>query len=224
MISEFLKDNSWRESLKDEFSKEYFKSLSQFIEHEYCSQKVIYPSKDKIFEALNLTPLSKVKAVILGQDPYHGPDQAHGLSFSVREGTEFPPSLRNIFAELSTSLGTKVPLGGNLTNWAKEGVLLLNCILTVEKGKPGSHQKRGWEEFTDAIVKTVNDKKTSVAFVLWGKYAQDKAKGISEKHFVISSPHPSPLSSYRGFFGSQPFSKINDFLKETGQKPIDWTL
>jgi uracil-DNA glycosylase len=225
MLSQFLTDNSWKNCLSEEFSKDYFKAFSSFVENEYKTQKIIYPPRDKIFEALNLTPLPRVRAVILGQDPYHGPTQAHGLSFSVREGVRLPPSLKNIFQELADSLKVNLPLHGDLTPWAKQGVLLLNCILTVEKDKPGSHQKKGWEQFTDTIIRKINEKSQPVAFVLWGNYAQNKAKDIdNNRHLILKSPHPSPLSSYRGFFGSQPFSKINTFLEKTGQKPIDWKL
>ncbi len=216
-------DESWKEKLIDEFNKDYMSSLKKFLKSEYDKKKIIYPPAPLYFEALNKTPYDKVKVVILGQDPYHGPNQAHGLCFSVTPEVKPPPSLVNIFKELKSDLGIETPKNGCLTGWAEQGVLLLNATLTVEHSKAGSHQKKGWEEFTDQILKKVNEKKEPVVFILWGSFAQKKGAFIDDKkHLVIKSPHPSPLSSYRGFFGSRPFSKTNDFLKENKKKVIDW--
>jgi uracil-DNA glycosylase len=184
-----------------------------------------YPSKKDIFKALELTPFDKVKVVILGQDPYHGKDEANGLAFSVNRDIKIPPSLKNIYKELNSDLGIPIPNHGDLTNWSKQGVLLLNSILTVEPDKPASHRKIGWEEYTDSIIKEINDKKENIVFILWGKYAQEKGKYIDrDRHMVIESPHPSPFSARKGFFGSKPFSKCNTYLKGKGIEEIDWRL
>ncbi len=215
--------NSWKKILLPEFQKKYMKDLNSFLKSEYKSKKTIYPKPDEVFAALNFTPIEEVKVVILGQDPYHGPGQAHGLCFSVNEGIPNPPSLQNIFKERLSDLNLETPAHGNLSHWAKQGVLLLNATLTVEAHNAGSHQKKGWEEFTDVVIQTINDQVDSVVFILWGSYAQKKASFIDvKKHFVIKAPHPSPLSSYRGFFGSKPFSKTNAFLKSKGISTIHW--
>lgn len=216
-------DPSWLKKLKSEFETERMKKLKLFLAHENESGKIIYPERKNYFRALNLTPLEKVKVVILGQDPYHGPGQAQGLCFSVPEGVRFPPSLQNIFKELKTDLGKELPASGDLTRWAEQGVLLLNSVLTVEKEKAASHQKIGWEEFTDQIVSVVNENCDHVVFILWGAYAQKKAEFVElKKHLVLKSVHPSPLSSHRGFFGSKPFSQANTWLSKKGMKPIQW--
>lgn len=215
---------SWQRGLADELGKPYVRELQAFIDSEEKQAKTVYPARENRFKALELTPLEDVRVVILGQDPYHGPNQAHGLSFSVPPGEAQPPSLRNIFKELESDLGIQRPDHGNLECWARQGVLLLNAVLTVEAGHAGSHAKKGWETFTDRIIKTVSDESPHhVAFVLWGAYAQKKAQLIDQsRHLVISSAHPSPLSASRGFFGSQPFSRINEFLVKHGERPIDW--
>lgn len=215
----------WRSALKAEFEKPFMTNLRAFLKSELDKKKSIYPKPSEFFAAFNTTPLDNVKVVILGQDPYHGPGQAHGLCFSVREGIDFPPSLLNIFKELQTDVGFKIPEHGCLTQWAEQGVLLLNATLSVEAGKAGSHQKRGWEEFTDAAVRYLNEKRENLVFILWGSYAQKKGEFIdTKKHLVIKSPHPSPLSSHRGFFGSKPFSKTNAYLQKHGIKPVDWQI
>lgn len=197
----------------------------QFLENEAKSSKIIYPAQEDIFQALNSTPFSSVKVVILGQDPYHGPGQAHGLCFSVKKGVKIPPSLANIYKELETDLGISPPNHGHLISWAQQGVLLLNNVLTVEDGKPGSHHKKGWELFTDHIVELLNESRENLVFILWGSPAQKKASKLdSSKHLLIKSVHPSPLSSYRGFFGSKPFSQTNNYLLSRNIKPIDWRL
>ena len=184
-----------------------------------------YPNSEDIFKALELTPFEKVKVVILGQDPYHGENQANGLAFSVHKDIKIPPSLRNIYKELNSDLGIPIPNHGDLTKWSKEGVLLLNSILTVEPHKPASHRNIGWEEYTDQIIRSINNEKENIVFILWGNYAQDKGKHIDEKkHLVIKSPHPSPFSARKGFFGSKPFSRCNDYLKENGIEEIDWGI
>lgn len=214
-------EESWKEALKDEFAEPYFEELSAFVKEEYAT-KTIYPHPKNLFNAFDLAPFADVKVVILGQDPYHGPKQAHGLSFSVVEGVRNPPSLQNIFKEIASDTG-QVPQSGDLTRWAKQGVLLLNATLTVEAGKAGSHQGRGWERFTDAVIRTLSEKREHLVFILWGNYARSKKTLInSSKHCIIESPHPSPFSAYNGFFGSQPFSKANAYLEEHGQEPIDW--
>jgi uracil-DNA glycosylase len=216
---------SWKAALNEEFEAEYINKLRSFLYSEKALGKTIYPTGDEIFSALNLTPLDSVKVVIIGQDPYHGPNQAHGLCFSVKPEIPLPPSLVNIYKEIHNDLGLEMPRKGFLVNWAKQGVLLLNAVLTVENGKPNSHKDKGWEKFTDKVVDILNTQKTGIIFVLWGSYAQKKGAFIDrKKHFVIESPHPSPFSAHRGFFGSKPFSKINNFLKDQGQSPIDWQI
>lgn len=199
--------------------------LAQFLEREKAAGKTVFPAECDIFRALTLTQPGQVKVVILGQDPYHGENQAHGLSFSVPNGTKLPPSLRNIYKELASDLGVNPPTAGDLSRWAGQGVLLLNAVLTVEAGLAGSHAGKGWEDLTDALIKCISDQQRGVVFILWGNYALKKRDLIDEtKHLVLSSVHPSPLSASRGFFGSRPFSKANDYLKSTGQSPVDWTL
>lgn len=213
---------SWHDTLSDEFQKEYFFRLKEFIYNAYQTTE-IYPAQENIFRAFSLTPFDKVKIVIIGQDPYHEPSQANGLAFSVGEGVKFPPSLVNIFKELSTDIGVDIPTTGSLDHWANQGVLLVNATLSVEAHKAGSHQKKGWERFTDAVIAKIASEKTNIVFILWGAYAQKKGAFIDEnKHLVIRSAHPSPLSSYRGFFGSKPFSKANAYLKEQGLSEINW--
>lgn len=217
--------DSWLKHLEIEFEKSYMKELKNFLSEEYKKSKIIYPAKSEYFNALDLVPLEKVKVVILGQDPYHGPGQAHGLCFSVKDGVRFPPSLQNIFKELNSDLGIMSPKSGNLTKWGQQGVLLLNSVLTVEKDLAASHQKKGWELFTDKIIEVINRECPHVVFILWGAYAQKKAAFVDrKKHLVLESVHPSPLSSHRGFFGSKPFSKTNHWLLEKGLKPIQWDL
>ena len=214
--------NDWQQPLEVEFKKPYYKDLYKKVLEEYRSRQ-IFPNPDDIFYAFHLTPLNDVKVVILGQDPYHNDGQAHGLAFSVRPGVTFPPSLRNIFKELNADLGTPVPESGSLDEWAKQGVLLLNTVLTVRAHAAGSHQKHGWEEFTDSVIRAVSAFPRPVVFVLWGGPAQKKLPLIdTARHTVIQSAHPSPLSAYRGFFGSRPFSAINAFLREQGAKEICW--
>jgi uracil-DNA glycosylase len=215
-------EDSWKKALEDEFSKEYFTKLTEFVKNRY-KETIVYPPPSKIFEAFNLCTFDNVKVVILGQDPYHGPNQAHGLSFSVQEGVKPPPSLVNIYKELEADLGIPRRTSGDLTHWAEQGVFLLNAVLTVEASKPASHQKMGWENFTDAVIKTISEKKEHVVFILWGAFAQNKSVLIDQKkHLIIKSPHPSPFSADKGFFGSKPFSKTNQYLKEKGLKEITW--
>ena len=218
-------ESSWKEKLIDEFNKEYMHSLRDFLKKEKSERKVIFPPGRKIFSALNLTSFQNVKAVILGQDPYHGSNQAHGLSFSVEHGIRPPPSLNNIFKELASDLNIEKPNHGNLEEWGKQGVLLLNSILTVEKSKPGSHANRGWEVFTDRILFLLNSSKNNLVFILWGKKAQEKGHFIdSDRHMIIKSTHPSPYSANNGFLGSKPFSRTNQYLKKNNIKEIDWYL
>ncbi|MCE5347564.1 MAG: uracil-DNA glycosylase [Bacteroidales bacterium] len=213
---------SWKSRLKNEFEKEYFIKLTGFIREEY-KVNTIYPPGSLIFNALNLCPFPNVKAVIIGQDPYHGPGQAHGLCFSVRNGVEFPPSLVNIFKEIESDIGISRPVSGNLERWASQGVLLLNATLTVRAHQAGSHQKKGWEEFTDSVISIINSEKKNIVFFLWGAYAQKKGESIDRsKHLVLESVHPSPLSASRGFFGNKHFSKCNNYLIENGIYPINW--
>ncbi|MDD8048879.1 MAG: uracil-DNA glycosylase [Thomasclavelia sp.] len=214
---------TFNEIVKTEKSKDYYNSLHSFVENEYNS-KVIYPPKNEIFRALNLCSFEDVKVVILGQDPYHEKGQANGLAFSVTKNTKIPPSLVNIYKELHDDLGIKIPNNGDLTPWAKQGVLLLNNVLTVEEGKANSHKGKGWEEFTLNIVKALNEREKPLVFILWGANAIAKKQYISSRHLVLTSVHPSPLSAYRGFFGSKPFSKTNEFLKKNGIKEIDWSI
>jgi len=216
---------SWLELLKDEFKKSYMKDLSAFLKSEKMNNKKIYPPGSKIFNALNLTPFQKVKVVILGQDPYHGQNQANGLSFSVLNTVKIPPSLQNIFKELHSDLNISPSKKGDLTNWSKQGVLLLNTILTVEASKPSSHSNKGWELFTNKILQILSLKKENLVFILWGKKAQEKTSLIDEeKHKVIKSSHPSPYSANNGFFGSKPFSKTNSFLESKNIDTINWML
>lgn len=214
---------SWKHALESEFEKPYFKQLTLFVEAEYAHQTV-YPTQQNLFRAFSLCPFSDVRVVILGQDPYHGPGQAVGLSFSVDTGVAIPPSLQNVYKELEADLGA--PLAhrdGDLSRWAAQGVLLLNATLTVRAGSPGSHQGKGWETFTDAAIKALSDKRDHLVFILWGNYARSKAALIDHsKHCILSSPHPSPFSARTGFFGSRPFSKANTYLAAHGKKPIDW--
>lgn len=212
----------WKEILEGEFQKEYFTSLVEFVKSEYASN-VVYPSGKEIFAAFDACPLASLKVVILGQDPYHGPSQAHGLSFSVKEGVKLPPSLVNIFKELKDDLKIEISDNGNLSRWASQGILLLNATLTVRANMAGSHQNKGWEQFTDAVINSINLQKENIVFVLWGAYAQKKGAFIDvNKHLVIKSPHPSPFSAYNGFFGSKPFSQISKYLTENGLPPINW--
>ncbi|MDB5237265.1 MAG: Uracil-DNA glycosylase [Parcubacteria group bacterium] len=214
---------SWKKRLKDEFEMPYFKELTEFIKQEYAKGGV-YPAPKNIFRAFELTPFSDVKVVILGQDPYHGPKQAIGLSFAVSEGVRNPPSLQNIFKEVEADIGEKPRIDdGDLSRWAEQGVLLLNATLTVRAANAGSHQGKGWEEFTDAVIQKLSDEREHLVFILWGNYARAKGARIDRsKHLVIESAHPSPFSAHNGFFGSKPFSKANAYLKEQGEKPIDW--
>lgn len=216
-------DETWKPHLKSEFESPRMIKLFSFLKNEISEKKVIYPTPENYFRALQLTPLNQVKVVILGQDPYHGPHQAHGLCFSVPDGVRFPPSLQNIFKEMKEDLKIDMPQSGDLSAWAKQGVLLLNSVLTVEAEKAASHQKQGWEEFADKIIRIVNEECSNVVFILWGSYAQKKAAFVDpSRHYVLQNAHPSPLSSYRGFFGSKPFSKTNDWLKSKKLKPIEW--
>ena len=216
--------NDWAGLLDDELKQPYYQELRQFLISEYRSRQ-IFPDMYAIFNALHYTSYADTKVVILGQDPYHGDGQAHGLSFSVLPGVEPPPSLLNIFQELSTDLGCTIPNNGCLKPWAEQGVLLLNTVLTVRAHQAGSHQGKGWEHFTDKIINLLNEREKPLAFILWGAPARRKKAMITNpQHFIVESPHPSPLSAYRGFFGSRPFSKVNDFLRATGQEPIDWQL
>jgi len=215
-------ETSWKSKLNDEFEKQYFIRLSEFVRNEY-KNNTIYPPGSLIFNAFNLCPFDNVKAVIIGQDPYHGPGQAHGLCFSVRDGVSFPPSLINIFKEIELDMGLKLPRSGNLERWSSQGVLLLNATLTVKAHQAGSHQKRGWEEFTDSVISILNNEKQNIVFFLWGAYAQKKGESIDRsKHMVLESVHPSPLSASRGFFGNKHFSKCNDYLKTNEVEPINW--
>ena len=215
-------ENSWKERLQDEFNKEYFINLTDFIRSEYRTRQIFPPAK-LIFNAFEHTPFDKVKVVILGQDPYHNDGQAHGLSFSVPDGIKAPPSLVNIFKEINRDLGIAVPQSGNLTHWANQGVLLLNATLTVQAHMAGSHQKKGWETFTDAAIRKLAEEREHIVFILWGAYAQKKAAFIdSRKHLVLKSVHPSPLSAHNGFFGNNHFSETNKYLITTGSEPINW--
>jgi len=221
---DFKFENSWNKYLASELSKPYLSKLFVYL-NDQLSHSNIFPSIDNIFNAFNTTPLENIKVVILGQDPYHGEGQAHGLAFSVQDRVAFPPSLHNIFQEYQSDLGYAMPKNGNLTKWAEEGVFLLNTVLSVRANQAHSHKDKGWEVFTDAVIRLISDKKDHAVFILWGKPAQSKAKLIDEsKHLILTAPHPSPLSSYRGFFGSTPFSKTNTYLKEHGIKEIDWKL
>jgi uracil-DNA glycosylase len=216
---------SWKKLLKTEFDKPYFQNIALHIKTEKEQGKIIYPPGSYIFNAFNTTPVSNVKVVILGQDPYHGPRQAHGLSFSVQTGVSQPPSLMNIFKEMNTDLGLAIPQHGNLENWAKQGVLLLNASLTVRANEPMSHAKIGWAAFTDTVIKKISEEKEHIVFLLWGKFAQEKIVLIDQsKHCIIKSAHPSPLSAHNGFLGSRPFSKTNEYLMKHGMDPIEWKV
>lgn len=216
---------SWKEVLAEEFEQPYMQALPEFLRQQKAQGRQIFPPGKQIFNALNSTPFSDVRLVIIGQDPYHGPGQAHGLCFSVLPGVQVPPSLRNIYKELSSDVGFSIPPHGCLLPWAQQGVLLLNATLTVESGKAGSHQGKGWEQFTDAIIAALNERKSGLAFLLWGSYAQKKGAGIDRsRHLVLQSPHPSPLSASRGFFGNRHFSRANQYLHEQGKTAIDWQL
>lgn len=217
-------NNDWLEALKGEFKKPYYKSLFEKVTKEYRTYK-IFPPADDIFNAFHLTPLKDVKVVILGQDPYHGDGQAHGLCFSVKPEVQIPPSLVNIYQELHDDLGCRIPSHGYLTKWAEQGVLMLNTVLTVRAHQANSHRGIGWEEFTDAAIKVLNEQDRPIVFILWGRPAQMKRKMLNNpKHLILEAPHPSPLSSYRGFFGSRPFSQTNQFLEANGVKGIDWQI
>jgi len=211
-------EDSWKRELEGEFDKEYFVKLTEFVKNEY-KNSTVYPPAKFIFRAFDATPFDKVKVVILGQDPYHGQGEANGLCFAVDENIKLPPSLQNIYKELKNDIGVL----GTINNWAKQGVLLLNSTLTVKANTPGSHQNKGWEQFTDAVIKLLNDKRENLVFILWGKYAKDKGKNIdSHRHLIIQSPHPSPFSAHSGFFGSKPFSKCNEYLKNNNISEIGW--
>ena len=215
-------EQSWKTRLQNEFEKEYFINLTNFVKNEYDSYTV-YPPGRLIFNAFDKCPFENIRVVILGQDPYHGPGQAHGLCFSVREGVTFPPSLINIFKEIHNDQGNSLPDSGNLERWAEQGVLLINATLTVRAGQAGSHQNKGWEQFTDEVVRLVAKEKNNIVFILWGSYAQKKGETIDRaKHLVLESPHPSPLSASRGFFGNNHFSKANAYLVEHGMEPVEW--
>ncbi|WP_421920795.1 uracil-DNA glycosylase [Marinifilum sp.] len=217
-------EESWKLRLQDEFSKDYFKQLVQFVKSEYHS-KNIYPPGKLIFNAFNKCAFDNVKLVIIGQDPYHGLGQANGLCFSVNHGVALPPSLQNIFKEIHSDLGLSVPNNGNLEKWSEQGVMLLNATLTVRANQAGSHQNKGWEQFTDAVIKCLSEEKDGLVFLLWGAYAQRKGEQIDRcKHLVLKSPHPSPFSADRGFFGCKHFSKANTYLRKKGKAPIDWSL
>lgn len=214
--------NDWADCLQTEFEKPYYRQLRQFLKKEYA-EETIYPQLDDIWTAFKLTPFHHVKVVILGQDPYHGAGQAHGLSFSVKSGVRIPPSLRNMFKELATDIGCEIPKDGTLTGWAKQGVLMLNTVLTVREGQAHSHKNQGWETFTDEVIRKLSAREEAIVFVLWGRPAQEKKKLIDlSKHAVVESYHPSPLSASRGFLGSRPYSKTNDILQAWGEAPIDW--
>lgn len=215
-------ESGWKAQLQTEFDKPYFSQLTQFVRSEYATA-TCYPPGNLIFNAFNLCPFDKVRVVIIGQDPYHEPGQAHGLCFSVNEGVAFPPSLQNIFKEIQDDLGVPVPASGNLTRWAEQGVLLLNATLTVRAHQAGSHQRRGWEEFTDAVIRQLNQNREHLVFILWGSYAQKKGAIIDRsRHLVLTSAHPSPLSVYRGFYGNHHFSRANAYLQENGLPPVRW--
>jgi uracil-DNA glycosylase len=215
-------DATWKSKLNGEFETEYFLKLAEFVKREYVSN-IIYPPGSLIFNAFNLCPFNKVKAVLIGQDPYHGPGQAHGLCFSVRDGVDFPPSLINIFKEIEMDLGIRRSSSGNLERWAAQGVLLLNATLTVRAHQAGSHQKKGWEQFTDTVISILNRDKENLVFFLWGAYAQKKGESIDRsRHLVLESVHPSPLSASRGFFGNKHFSRCNDYLETHGIEPVNW--
>jgi len=215
-------EQSWEELLKDEFEKDYFLNLIQFVKQEYITQKIYPPEKD-IYKAFDLCPVNNVKVVIIGQDPYHGEGQAHGLCFSVKDGVKIPPSLRNIYKELHSDIGKEIPTTGNIEYWAEQGVLMLNATLTVRAKQAGSHQKKGWEIFTEEVIKRISKEKENLVFLLWGAFAQKKGEVIdTSKHYILKSAHPSPLSAHKGFLGNKHFSKTNEFLKSKGIKLIKW--
>lgn len=215
-------EESWKQQLQEEFEKPYFEALTHFVKNEYA-QGVVYPPGKLIFNAFNLCPFDRVKVVIIGQDPYHGPGQAHGLCFSVNDGIAFPPSLVNIFKELKNDMGVEKPASGNLTRWAEQGVLMLNATLTVRAHQAGSHQRQGWETFTDAVIRKLAEERDHLVFILWGGYAQRKGAFIDRnRHLVLASAHPSPLSAYNGFFGNKHFSRTNEYLIAHGEQPIVW--
>lgn len=214
-------DKSWKRILNEEFEKQYFKEIIRFLNEEKLACKIIFPTENNIFNAFNQTPFDAVKVVLIGQDPYHGKNQAHGLSFSVLDGEKHPPSLKNIFKELKSDIGKAIPISGNLIHWANQGILLLNASLTVEENKPMSHSKIGWEIFTNEVIKNISEKKENIIFILWGKFAQEKVKLIdSKKHFILEAAHPSPFSANKGFFGCKHFSKTNEILKTLGKQEI----
>lgn len=217
-------NDSWWQQLKDEFDKPYYQELREMLKREYA-EHTVYPEPNDIYNALHYTSYENVKVVILGQDPYHGPGQAHGLSFSVQPGVNPPPSLKNIFIELQNDIGADIPNHGSLVSWAKQGVLPLNTVLTVRRGQANSHKGKGWEQLTDSIIDVLNKRDKPVVFILWGRHAQMKKERIdTSKHFIIQSPHPSPFSARNGFFGSRPFSRANQYLEQIGDEPIDWSL
>lgn len=217
-------NDSWWQQMKDEFNKPYYQELREMLKREYA-EHTVYPEPNDIYNALHYTSYENVKVVILGQDPYHGPGQAHGLSFSVQPGVNPPPSLKNIFIELQNDIGADIPNHGSLVSWAKQGVLLLNTVLTVRRGQANSHKGKGWEQLTDSIIDVLNKRDKPVVFILWGRHAQMKKERIdTSKHFIIQSPHPSPFSARNGFFGSRPFSRANQYLEQIGDEPIDWSL
>lgn len=216
-------ENSWKEQLREEFDKPYFETLTDFVRSEYSGPTPIYPPARLIFNAFDHCPFNDVKVVIIGQDPYHGVGQANGLCFSVNKGIPFPPSLLNIFKEIAADTGRPIPTDGNLTRWSDQGILLLNATLTVRAASAGSHQNKGWEQFTDAVIRILADKRENLVFILWGSYAQKKCAFINRnRHLVLTSPHPSPLSAYHGFFGNHHFTLTNDYLIKHGKTPIEW--
>lgn len=224
-MSQIKLEASWKQHLLAEFQQPYMQQLRGFLQEQKSLGKIIYPKGTEYFNAFNLTPFDQVKVVIIGQDPYHGPNQAHGLCFSVQPGVAFPPSLVNIFKELQRDLNIPFPNHGNLTHWAEQGVLLLNAVLTVEQGKAAAHQGKGWEQFTDAAIRELNAGREGIVFMLWGSYAQKKGQIIDrKKHCVLTAPHPSPLSAHRGFIGCGHFSKANEYLQQRGLTPIDWAV
>lgn len=224
-MSQIKLEASWKQHLLAEFQQPYMQQLRGFLQEQKSLGKIIYPKGNEYFNAFNLTPFDQVKVVIIGQDPYHGPNQAHGLCFSVQPGVAFPPSLVNIFKELQRDLNIPFPNHGNLTHWAEQGVLLLNAVLTVEQGKAAAHQGKGWEQFTDAAIRELNAGREGIVFMLWGSYAQKKGQIIDrKKHCVLTAPHPSPLSAHRGFIGCGHFSQANQYLQQRGLTPIDWAV
>ncbi|MFT0801733.1 uracil-DNA glycosylase [Bacillus swezeyi] len=217
-------NDSWWGQLENEFDKPYYQELREMLKREYA-EHTVYPEPNDIYNALHYTSYEKVKVVILGQDPYHGPGQAHGLSFSVKSGVNPPPSLKNIFIELQNDIGADIPNHGSLVSWAKQGVLLLNTVLTVRRGQANSHKGKGWEQLTDSLIDVLNKREKPVVFILWGRHAQMKKERIdTSKHFIIQSPHPSPFSARNGFFGSRPFSRANQYLEKINEEPIDWAI